>query len=131
MTRRSPYEIGEDLRRWLADNDMTEQQLTDQINKGRLKKDWISQSWISRICSGRFKRASRQVSVVLGYKNILFYTEKVIDPAGWKAIEEAIDEVWDGSAENARVIARLLRTAGSLHARRSQQGGNVDDRTTR
>ena len=127
MTRRDPCEIGEDLQRWLAERNMTEQQLSDEINKGKSDNYWISQSWISRICNGQFKRASRQVMIVLRHANIPFSTNEKIDPSGWKTIEEAINEVWDGSAGNARAIARLLRSAGSLRASRSQRGDKHGD----
>lgn len=131
MARRPPHEVGEDLRQWLADRGMTEKQLSDAINHGRPIKDWVSQSWISRMCSGRFKRESRQVLAVLSYTNIPFYSAKVVNPVGLEVIEEALDEVWDGSTENARIIARLLRSAGALGTRQSHEGGNVRGKASR
>lgn len=131
MTRRSSFDIGEDLRHWLAEHGLTGQQLSDAINTEKQKKDWVSQSWVSRICNGQFKRASRQVSIVLEYANIPFCFEKIADPAGREAIEEAIDEVWDGSAENARHIAKLLRSAGALVTRRQTEIGSTGDKSAR
>ncbi|MBE1237403.1 helix-turn-helix transcriptional regulator [Phaeovibrio sulfidiphilus] len=114
MARRTSFDIGKDLRQWLTDRGMTQQELADAINNEKKDRKLVSQSWINRICNGHFKRTTPQVLEILGYANIPVYAERFEDPDGKLAIEKAIDDVWDGSAENARAIAKLLRSARAL-----------------
>lgn len=122
MTRRSPTEIGNDLREWLSVNRITGQRLADAINSEKPIDSYVTQSWISRICNGRFKRNSRQVEAVLTYTGIPIEKNIVRDPEGLSIIEAAVGEIWDGSTDSARAIARVLRSAGAFALRGRSTG---------
>jgi hypothetical protein len=93
---------------------MTEQQLADAVNAGDPGRRQVSQSWISRVCVGDFKRIAGQTARVLRYANIPVDDERPSDPGADSIIGEALNEVWDGSIEGARAIARLLKGAAAL-----------------
>lgn len=118
MTRIDSQRIGRELKEWLERNDMTEQALAQEINRGRTAKRRLSQSWVSRICSGKFKRVAGQTEVVLKYAGIRVSLSPEDSSKAADLINEAVREVWDGSESGAELIANLLRSAAALSGRR-------------
>lgn len=114
MRMRNPTQIGEELRAWMRKEGMTEADLAFRIVQKNKDFD-ISQSWISRIANGRFSRLTTKIRCVTDYANIRVEEAINCEQDAAKVIKTAIDEVWDGSAAHAILIARLIRaTRGML-----------------
>jgi hypothetical protein len=120
MTRRKSIDIGTDLRAWLVQNAMTEQEFADAVNSANPGRRKVGQPWVSRVCNGHFRRLSGNTAVILQYANIETDYANSSHPDGHAVIDAALDNVWDGSLEGAKVIARLLREAAALTKQNSR-----------
>ena len=125
MTRRLPADIGTDLKAWLAHREMTEQELADAVNAKFQPRHKVSQPWVSRICNGKFKRYRGQVELVLRYADIPIASDRPIDPLSRAIIDDALEEVWDGSEGGAKAIAQVLRLIGKLALRRGEKADHA------
>lgn len=120
MTRRRSIDIGAALRAWLVQHAMTEQEFADAVNSANPGRRKVSQPWVSRVCNGHFRRLSGNTAAILQYANIEVEHTNSPHPKGHAVIDAALDDVWDGSLEGAKVIARLLREAAALTKQNSR-----------
>ena len=88
-------------------------QLARRVASGKLTQHEIAhatgvdQGQISRILAGRAKRRSRNVEKLCAYAQSLRLDATDVQPAR-RQMQEAIDELWDGSPEHARAIAEAM-----------------------
>lgn len=111
---KQPSQIAAEFDAWLRASGLTEAELAKKI---LLKTGGygVSQSWISRIRAGHFCRLSRKVLIVLDYANIrTSFEADDRDAEGKRLLDDALDEVWDGSLLTAKALALLLRSAGRI-----------------
>jgi transcriptional regulator with XRE-family HTH domain len=113
MRMRDPNRIGEDLRAWMQQHDLTEEAVARKFSR-KGSHLGISQSWVSRIANGRFRRLTPRVRQIAIYANIPVEEASRQDRTGASLIKDAVAEVWDGSLDHANVIARLIRVARGL-----------------
>lgn len=73
----------------------------------------VDQGQISRILAGHAKRHSRNVERLCVYARSLRFSASDVQPAR-RQIQEAIDQVWDGSPEHARAIAEAVTSLGRV-----------------
>lgn len=100
-------EIAKQFKKYLDDNDLTQQAVANATN--------IDQSYISRIRNGRFKRVTEKVKKVCDYASIdLNLHKNEINPAENSCLMEAISEVWDGTNEKAKALAKVIRSLKDL-----------------
>lgn len=74
----------------------------------------LSQAQVSRLISGKFKKPG------IAYINLCNFVSKAIstkfnnESANGKVILDAVNEVWDGSLEQADILAKVIRSLGPL-----------------
>jgi transcriptional regulator with XRE-family HTH domain len=113
MRIRDPDRIGAELRAWLVKNRLTEAALAARIraeNKGLS----VTQSWLSRIMAGKFRRLTPTIRAVIGYTDIPITEEARRDRDGKAIIDDAVSSVWNGSRNQAELIARLIGVAAVI-----------------
>ena len=100
-------QIAKRLNEYLEENKITEQIVAKATN--------TDQSHVSRIRNGKFKRITEKVKRVCSYASIeLNLNEEKNDPAKNIYLMEAISEVWDGTNEKAKALARIIRSLKGL-----------------
>ncbi len=73
----------------------------------------IDQSQISRIRAGRFKRLSKNVQALCRYANISIQ-EKSAKPDIPQVIQDALNDLLDGTPTTERAVLALLKAASKL-----------------
>lgn len=118
-TMLTPDEAGNALARWMRTQGLTEQELVRRL-AARKPPLLVSQSWINRVKDGRFRRFSGKTGAILKHANIRINV--VSASAARTIIDDAIDDVWDGSLAGATALADLLRNAVRVGSRRRVRG---------
>jgi transcriptional regulator with XRE-family HTH domain len=79
----------------------------------------VGQSTISRFLTGKIKSITPAIEPALRYANIDFenYITKQPDPLDNARIRDALSCSWDGSAESAELLAKLLEVIGPVVTR--------------
>ena len=100
-------EISEKLRKYLEDNDITEEILAKKAN--------VDQSQVSRIRNAQFKRITENVMRVCKYAEIdLGSIREESDPAKNPELMGALSLVWDGTDKKAKALAKVIRSLKEL-----------------
>lgn len=108
-------QIAERLAAYMRHKGVNQAQLAQEAN--------VSQSTVSRILNGRRVRSSEALVRLSRILHENAYPAPDGDNAGRERILSAVDNVWDGSAEHAEVIARVVEAlADCSNHRRSAQG---------
>lgn len=77
----------------------------------------VSQAQVSRLIAGKFKKPG------MAYNNLCIFVSKAIssksnnESTNGKIILDAVNEVWDGSVEQADILASVIRSLGPLCAK--------------
>ena len=92
----------------MTDNGLSQQKLAEEAD--------VHQSQISRIINNDIKRVSKNVRKICKYANIEVDKIKVGNHNSAKnpILTEALDSVWDGTANNAKALAKVIRSLKGL-----------------
>lgn len=114
MIRRDSRYLGRELTAYLERNQLSQEGFVREFNKEN-QSPMISQPWLSRVLNGKVKRLTPRVIDVMSYANIPVYKQEVDgEDEGRLLIEQALSEVWDGSANDALGISEILRACRGL-----------------
>lgn len=90
------------------------------------KASGVHQPTISRLLRGELRRIASEVKLLCDYANISIYTNQT--PGENAVLMTALQDVWDGTDEDAARIANVLR---SVAAMRSQKARRRESRNQR
>ncbi len=82
----------------------------------------VHQPTISRLLRGELRRIATEVIALCDYANICIYTD--INPSGNRVLMSALQEVWDGSDDDADRIADVLRSLAAMRRKKSRKRDN-------
>jgi transcriptional regulator with XRE-family HTH domain len=103
---RQVSEVARELGEFLQNHPGSQQKLADKAG--------VSQSTISRVKNlHKRKRVSRGLQVLCKYAGILVTvspTASIADPATSAELMGSLREVWDGTEETAKELARVIRS---------------------
>lgn len=88
------------------------------------KASGVHQPTISRLLRGELRRIATEVKALCDYANISVYADR--DPGGNAVLMSALQDVWDGTDDDADRIANVLR---SVAAMRRGEGRRRENRT--
>lgn len=80
------------------------------------RKHGLVQSTVHRLLNGRTKTATPAVQKILGYARIDFDTGITEEPGTAvdnPRLRQALERAWDGRAETAELLARLIEAVGA------------------
>lgn len=117
MIKRNPKILGRELALFLEEKRLSQDSFVREFNASK-QEVTISQPWLSRMLKGGIQKTTARVRGVLGYANIPIYSsDRIGSPDGRELIDQAVADVWDGSSDDAVVLADILRACRGLRAR--------------
>lgn len=108
----SPQRIASKLASHFASTGMTQKQIAIAVG--------ASQSQVSRILSGHIIRRTRLLETLCIYASSKLHFGKRPDVRRNTELMSALAEVWDGSDEHARALARVIRSLAELEGIRGR-----------
>jgi transcriptional regulator with XRE-family HTH domain len=76
----------------------------------------MSQTTVSRILKGELRTHTRALIRLCKYAKIPAYQEIETDPAKSQLLMQALRDTWDGSADHAKALARVIKSLRGLEA---------------
>lgn len=102
-------EIKNKINTFISENNLTQTQIANSTG--------IHQSQVSRILNGQFKTVSKNIKTLCKYANINIdqtHAQKNLSPQENKDLMEALKYVWDGSTNQAKALAKVIRSLKGL-----------------
>ena len=79
----------------------------------------VHQPTISRLLRGELRRIASEVQLLCEYANISIYTD--LDPGRNEVLMAALQDVWDGTDEDAARIANVLRSVAAMRSKEARR----------
>lgn len=107
--RRPVHVLVRELNKVIVSKGLSQLQIVDLLKDKLSTERVVSQSQVSRILSGESVRHSKNLDYLCELFGVKIYVARKEDAEGRRVLEKCLNELWDGSLQQARQLARLMR----------------------